>query len=129
MEVWEKINYLIDEKGFTKKQFIDKLLNLEPKLKSTGEIPSASTINGYLYGQREIKIELVPFIAETLEVTEQELFTNDIEYSADYNIRYSKEAREILDLLKFAPKNAIDEVKNYLMKYKSVNDSGLGKKG
>ena len=125
MEVWEKINYLIEEKGINKKEFIDKLLNLEPKLKSTGEIPSSSTINGYLYGQREIKIELIPYIAEALNVSEQELFTNSIEFSNDYNFKYSKESREILDLLKFAPRGAIDEIKNYLLKYKKIYDDGI----
>jgi len=39
MEVWEKINYLIEEKKMNKKEFINKLLELEPKLKSTGETP------------------------------------------------------------------------------------------
>jgi len=125
MEVWEKINYLIEEKGFTKKAFISKLLILEPKLKSTGETPSASTINGYLYGKREIKVELIPYIAEALQVSEQELFTNDIEYSSDYNARYSKEAREILDLLQYAPKKAVEDIKNYLMKFKSVCEAGV----
>lgn len=125
MEVWEKINYIIEEKNISKKDFINKLLNLEPKLKSTGETPSASTINGYLYGQREIKIELIPFIAEALNITEQELFTSEIEYTNDYNYKYSKEAREILELLKFAPKGAIDEIKNYLLKYKKIYDDGI----
>lgn len=125
MEVWEKINYLVEEKGITKKEFINKLLSLEPKLKSTGEIPSASTINGYLYGQREIKIELIPYIAEALQVSEQELFTNDIEYSSEYNARYSKEAREILDLLQYAPKKAVEDVKSYLIKFKSVCVDGV----
>lgn len=125
MEVWEKINYLIEEKGISKKEFTHKLLLLEPKLKRTGETPSSSTINGYLYGQREIKVELIPYIAEALNVTEQELFTNEIEYSNDYNYKYSKEAREILDLLKYAPRNAIDEIKNYLIKYKNIYEKGL----
>jgi len=89
------------------------------------KLPSASTINGYLYGQREIKVELIPYIAEALQVSEQELFTNDIEYSNDYNVRYSKEAREILDLLQYAPKKGVEDVKSYLMKFKSVCDSGI----
>lgn len=125
MEVWEKINYIIEEKGISKKEFIKAFLNLEPKLKSTGETPSASTINGYLYGQREIKIELIPYIAETLEITEQELFSNEIEYANDYNYKHSREAREILDLLKYAPRSAVDEIRNYLLKFKNVVDKGI----
>ncbi len=59
MEVYEKINYLITEKKMVKQDFIKKLIELEPRLKRTGEVPSPSTINGYLYGKREIKIELI----------------------------------------------------------------------
>ncbi len=61
LDVYEKINYLLTEKNMTKKQFADKLIELSPKLKSTGEIPSSQTILGYLYGKREIKIELIPY--------------------------------------------------------------------
>ncbi|WP_320035444.1 hypothetical protein [Halarcobacter sp.] len=125
MEVWEKINYLLIEKDISKKDFVDKVLSLEPKLKQTGEVPSIQTFYRYLNNQREIKIELIPYIAEALNVREQELFTNEIEYSNDYNYKYSKEAREILDLLKYAPRNAIDEIKNYLIKYKNIYEKGL----
>ena len=125
MEVWEKINYLLIEKDISKKDFVDKVLSLEPKLKQTGEVPSIQTFYRYLNNQREIKIELIPYIAEALNVTEQELFTNEIEYSNDYNYKYSKEAREILDLLRYAPRNAIDEIKNYLIKYKNIYEKGL----
>ncbi len=125
MEVWEKINYIIEEKGISKKKFIDKFLSLEPRLKRTGEIPSFSTINGYLYGKREIKIELIPYIAEALNITEQELFTSDIEYANDYNYKHSREAREILDLLKFAPRSAIEKIKNYLIKIKNSCESNI----
>lgn len=126
MKVVDKINYLLDEKGMSKKDFAEKLLSLEPRLERTGKAPSLSTVYGYLNGGREIKIELVPYIAETLQITEQELFSSDIEYSNDYNIRYSKEVREILNLLKFAPKIAVENIKSYLMKFKNVYDEGVG---
>ena len=61
MEVWEKMNYLIAEREMSKKEFINKLLDLKPILKSTGETPSYNTINGYLYGKRELKVELIPY--------------------------------------------------------------------
>jgi len=129
MNVADKINYLLEEKGISKREFAQKLLSLEPRLDRTGKAPSESTIYGYLNGGREIKIELVPFIAETLGITEQELFNNELEYSSDNNIRYSKEAREILDLLKFAPNSAVEDVKNYLIKFKNVCDDGVEKTG
>jgi len=75
MEVYEKINLIIKTKEITKRAFAKILRNLEPKLKSTGEIPSEKTIYKYLSGDISIPIELIPYIAEALDVVEQELFT------------------------------------------------------
>jgi transcriptional regulator with XRE-family HTH domain len=125
MEVWEKINYLLEEKNMTKQEFANKLVALEPKLKRTSESPSALTILGYLYGKRELKIELIPYIAEVLNVDEQELFHFDIEYATEYNLRYSKDAREILELLQFAPKVMIEHIKNVLRKFKKEYENGM----
>ena len=118
MEVWEKINYLLQEKNMTKQEFANKLIMLEPKLKRTSEIPSVQTVLGYLYGKRELKVELLPYIAEVLGVDEGELFRFDIEYSSEYNIRYSKDAREILEMLYYAPKPVVEHIKTVLKKYK-----------
>jgi transcriptional regulator with XRE-family HTH domain len=125
MNVADKVNYLLEEKDISKREFAQTLLSLEPRLDRTGKPPSESTIYGYLNGGREIKIELIPYIAETLQISEQELFSSELEYSNNYNIRYSKEAREILDLLQYAPTKAVDNVKDYLMKFKNACDSGI----
>ena len=125
MNVSEKINFLLAEKNMTKREFATKLLSLEPRLDGTGKPPSESTVYGYLNGGREIKIELIPYITEVLNISEQELFSSDIEYSNDFNYKHSKEAREILDLLKYAPKGAVEDVKSYLLKYKGVFDGGV----
>lgn len=125
MEIIDKINYLIKEKNLQKKDFVKMLQALEPKLKSTGEIPSEQTIYGYLNGKRELKVELIPYIAEVLEVDEQELFRFDIEYASEYNIRYSKDAREILDLLYYAPKPTVEHIKILLRKYKKTYEDGI----
>jgi len=125
MKVADKINYLLEEKNISKRDFSKKLLNLEPKLDGTGKAPSESTIYGYLNGGREIKIELIPYIAEALNVTEQELFNFDIEYATEYNIKHSKDAREILDLLQYAPKNMIEHIKNALYRFKISYDEGV----
>ena len=74
MEVYEKINTLIKEQKLTKRAFSNSLKNLEPKLRTTGEIPSENTIYSYLTGRISIPIELLPYIAEALNITEQELF-------------------------------------------------------
>jgi len=120
LEVWEKINYLLKEKALSKQDFITKLLALEPKLKRTGEVPSASTINGYLYGKREIKIELIPFIAEALEIQEQELFNFQIEHELDYNLNQTKNARQLLMLLKYAPNSYVEHLIENLTNYKKL---------
>ncbi len=77
MEIFERINKLIKENNLTKREFAKRLRDLEPRLNSTGEIPSEKTIYKYLNGTISIKIELIPYIAEVLQITEQELFTND----------------------------------------------------
>lgn len=74
MEVYEKINLIIKEQKLTKRAFSNKLRSLEPKLRITGETPSENTIYSYLTGRITIPIELISYIAEALDVTEQELF-------------------------------------------------------
>lgn len=66
MDIIKKINYLIKEKRLSKKEFISKLQELEPKLKSTSNVPNAQTIYGYLNGERELRVELIPYIVEYL---------------------------------------------------------------
>lgn len=125
MDIIEKINYLIKEKNLQKKDFVKLLQATEPKLKSTGEIPSEQTIYGYLNGKRELKIELIPYIAEVLGVTEQELFKFDIEYATEYNVRFSKDAREILDLLQYTPKPMIEHIINVMQTFKKAYNDGV----
>lgn len=125
MEVWEKINYLLEEKSITKQEFAQHLISLAPKLKRTGESPSVQTILGYLYGKRELKVELIPYIAEVLGVDEQELFRFDIEYATEYNLRYFKDAREILDLLQYTPKPMLEQIKTVMRKFKKAHEEGM----
>lgn len=125
MEVWEKINYLLEEKKMSKQEFASKLVALAPKLKRTSETPSVTTVLGYLYGKREIKVELIPYIAEVLGVEEGELFRFDIEYATDYNFRYSKDAREVLELLQFLPKPTLEHLKSSLRRFKVEHERVL----
>ncbi|WP_321778927.1 hypothetical protein [Sulfurimonas sp.] len=125
MELFEKINYLINEKGMNKKEFANKFLSLEPKLRTTGEAPGLASIYSYLTGKREIKVELIPYIAETLEVKEQELFEFNIEYLAEYNYAQSKEVREIVKLLEYLPTTAIKNLKLKLEEYKKLCKEGF----
>lgn len=122
VKVFEKINFLLQEKSMSKKDFADKLMQLEPKLDGSGETPSEQTIYRYLNGNRELKVELVPYIAEVLGVTEQELFSFDIEYATSYNYKQSKEVREIVNLLQYAPSSVVEHIKLQLQKYKTLHD-------
>ena len=45
-------------------------------------MPSLPSIYNYLNGNREIKAELIPYIAKALEVSEQELFIDDLNISS-----------------------------------------------
>ena len=125
MQVRDKIKYMIEEKNISKTDFAEKLLALEPKLNSTGKPPSLSTVYGYLNGRREIKIELIPYIAEVLNIREQELFEFDIEYATEFNYVRSKEVREIISLLRFVPPAKIIELKDNLMKFKELASEDL----
>lgn len=127
MEVLEKINYLLEEKKISKQDFANRLIALEPKLKRTLETPSSQTILGYLYGKGELKVELIPYIAEVLGMSEQELFNFNIEYATEYNYKQSKEVREIVDLLPYAPNSIIEHIKTQLQKYKNLNDETKNK--
>jgi len=89
LQVYEKINYLIQEKGIQKKEFVSNIIALEVKLFSSGETPSERTIYRYLDGTRELKVELIPYFAEILNVSIEDLFSSDIEYATHGNIRYS----------------------------------------
>jgi len=125
MELFEKVNYLIAEKNMNKKEFANKFLSLNPKLRTTGEAPSLSSIYNYLTGKREIKVELIPYFAEALEVKEQELFEFNLEYLAEYNYAQSKEVREIVQLLEYLPTVAVKSLKLRLEEYKKLCKKGF----
>jgi len=112
MEVYERINILLKKKNFSKREFAKRLCDLEPKLNSTGEIPTEKTIYKYLDGTNAIKIELIPYIAEALQVTEQELFINDAKSRKKF----------FQNIIKTANKEEIDLIKNkFNLKYEHIS--------
>jgi len=74
MYILHNILKFLNSKNMTKKEFVTRLISLEPKVGFKSETPSQRTIYLYLQGKREIKADLIPYIAEALNVTEQELF-------------------------------------------------------
>ncbi len=147
MEVYEKINLLLLEKKLSKKDFAVKLRNLEPKLNSTMEIPSEKSIYAYLNGRIGIKIELIPYIAEVLEIPEQLLFDDSGRtrkmYLKHILQNVSNEEKELIkskvcaeqiskitipkdrfhninDLLIYAPEIFLENLENTLKNYKDL---------
>ena len=147
MEVYEKINLLLLEKKLSKKDFAVKLRNLEPKLNSTMEIPSEKSIYAYLNGRIGIKIELIPYIAEVLEIPEQLLFDDSGRtrkmYLKHILQNVSNEEKELIkskvcaeqlskitipkdrfhninDLLNYAPEIFLENLENTLKNYKDL---------
>jgi len=74
MEVFEVINKILDDKRLSKREFAQKLIELEPKSNRTGETISESIVYSYLTGKTAIKSFLIPYIAEVLDIPEQLLF-------------------------------------------------------
>ena len=147
MEVYEKINLLIKEKKLSKKEFAEKIRNLEVKLKSTGEIPTIKAIYAYLNGDISLKIELIPYIAEVLEIPEQLLFDDSTRTRKTYLKHIlkdiSSEEKEIIkekicpeqnskitiskdrfhkinDLMIYAPEIFLENLENTLKNYKDL---------
>ncbi|WOE70732.1 hypothetical protein RZR97_03960 [Hydrogenimonas thermophila] len=145
MEVFEIINHYLREKKISKKEFAARLQALEPKLKSTGEIPSEKTIYAYLNGRISIKAELIPYIAQVLDIPEQLLFAdckisrkkfllhilksitpeekNLIKSKLCNNQINKKEINKfdkIEELLQYAPDIFIKKLENILKEYKAL---------
>ena len=49
----------------------------------------------------------------------------DIEYSANYDIKYSKTIRDILRLFHYAPNTYIEHISNSLQEYKKLYDKNI----
>ncbi len=94
MEVYKRINQILKKQNITKREFAKRLILLEPKLKSTGEVPSEKAIYSYLSGASNIKIELISDIAEALRVSEQTLFTNDKKSRRKFVLNFIKTAND-----------------------------------
>ena len=121
MEVYEVINEILISRSLSKRDFAKKLRSLEPKLKSTSEIPTEKVIYAYLNGTLNLKIELIPYIAEALNIKEQNLF--DQKYYGELCIKNRGEDSDI-----YKPKNDQISVKEPKAKYEvQTTDSYIQK--
>lgn len=126
MKIYENITYIIKEKALTKKEFAQKLINLSPKTNRLSETPTISTIYGYLNGRINIPIDLVPYIADALEITEQELFDNSPTtikrcFKAFLENASEKELEQFQNLINFQIKNYINVNYNKMV----INDKTM----
>ncbi|OUR74104.1 hypothetical protein A9Q76_01405 [Arcobacter sp. 31_11_sub10_T18] len=137
MEVYEKINQILLTRTMSKRDFATKLRAIEPKLKSTGEVPTEKAIYGYLNGTSNLKIELIPYIAETLNIKEQVLFddTSLSKYKLNkpdtacvkeplinYSSKEDKDKEKLIALLSYAPNTLIINMIEKLEKIKEISD-------
>lgn len=147
MEVYERINLYLKDKKISKKEFAKQLLNSDVKLKNTGDVPSENTIYAYLNGRIGLKIELIPYIAEVLQIPEQLLFDDSSRTRKIYLNHLLKDItseeaellksrlcdekqpistvpkdrmHKIQDLLQYAPEMFLQQLENTLKEYKDL---------
>lgn len=123
MEVYERINQILKEQNLTKRDFSNRLRSLEPKLKTTGEIPSENTIYSYLSGRITIPIELIPYIAEVLNIIEQELFDTTVSYKKYVRYIMKNVKNRDFEYLKNLINNQINSNLIQIEEEKSLNEN------
>ena len=146
MEVYEKINEILKNNNLSKKAFSLKLIELEPKLRNTGEVPTINALYSYLSGDVSLRVELIPYIAEVLDIPEQILFDdsdeariktlkyilediNSQEYKFLNDKLTMKEVKiqndlihSVTQLLPYAPEPFLKNVLNALENFKMLSD-------
>lgn len=123
MKVVDRINEILQEKKLTKKELANRLINLEIKTNKTGEIPSISTIYAYLNGKIEIKADMLPLIAEALNIHEQEFFTDEKRLLKILTKVYGKEKNsseyeKIIELLEYVSPKTLFTLEELLVQNK-----------
>ncbi len=123
MKVVDRINEILQEKKLSKKELANRLINLEMKTNKTGEIPSISTIYAYLNGKIELKADMLPMLAEALDIHEQEFFTDKKRLLKIFTKIYNKgknsnEYEKIIDLLEYVSPKTLFILEDLLIQNK-----------
>jgi len=143
MEVYEQINLILEERGMTKREFAKCLIDLEPKSKRTGETMCEKAVYAYLSGKSVINADLIPYIADALQVSEQSLFVENVKERARL-IKYllasasgeekkiiedfyldtlkPKQYGEIITLLPYASPSILKKIERTLLEMKSIGE-------
>ncbi|EFC33196.1 hypothetical protein C414_000080172 [Campylobacter jejuni subsp. jejuni 414] len=103
MKVVERINEILKAKNISKRELARRLIDLDMRTSKTGETPTESSIYAYLNGNIELKADMLPFIAEALDIDEQDFFNK-------HNIKtaHKEQYKKIIELLDYlSPKTLI----------------------
>jgi len=144
MEIYEKINLLLQEKQMTKKEFAQRFISLEPRSKRTGEVLTSKVVYAYLSGKATINASFIPYMAEALGVSEQYLFDDNkkirIKILKEVCEKPTKEElvllkrisqqedetyQEICSKLKYAPEIFLKKLQKKLLQFKQLSQEAL----
>lgn len=149
MELNEAVSMQLKQRKISKRDFAKKLIQREIRSKRTGEVLSEKIVYSYLDETTAMRAELIPHIAQILEITEQELFDDseakrvkqlrhilknptelekktamlllkELDGGVDYGFPTDYQLRLIAELLPYAPTITIDKILKVLAKYKEL---------
>ena len=110
----------------TKRELANRIIALGYRANKTGEIPSESSIYAYLNGSIELKADLLPYIAEALNIYEQELFSAEAKSQKILQKLYRNDIEkyaEIIDLLEYVSPKTLETLQSALRKNKTQTEN------
>lgn len=119
MTILERINAILKSKNMSKRELARRIIALEYRAAKTGEIPTESSIYAYLNGTIELKADLLPYIAQALNIYEQELFTSEAKSQKILQKIYRNNIEryaEIIDLLEYVSPKTMETLEAILDK-------------
>ncbi|MGX3098978.1 helix-turn-helix domain-containing protein [Helicobacter sp. 23-1046] len=126
MTILERINAILKAKNMTKRELANRIIALGYRANKTGEIPSESSIYAYLNGSIELKADLLPYIAESLNIYEQELFSAEAKSQKILQKLYRNDIEkyaEIIDLLEYVSPKTLETLQSVLRKNKTQTEN------
>lgn len=119
MTILERINAILKSKNMSKRELARRIIALEYRAAKTGEIPTESSIYAYLNGTIELKADLLPYIAQALNIYEQELFSSEAKSQKILQKIYRNNIEryaEIIDLLEYVSPKTMETLEVILDK-------------
>lgn len=119
MTILERINAILKSKNMSKRELARRIITLEYRAAKTGEIPTESSIYAYLNGTIELKADLLPYIAQALNIYEQELFSSEAKSQKILQKIYRNNIEryaEIIDLLEYVSPKTMETLEAILDK-------------